>query len=223
MNTRNYRITQLLAISSRYALPWTWCSDYSALRHHISHFQASRTAAGNQNHIYPLPPSLFIQPSDQYSPSIRLKSFPLVSKSISTMPDRCPFCNIAATNPPAPFNEPPSESAAAGPISDASKTTAHMILSTEHVMAFLDIMPLTPGHVLVAPRRHYEMLGDMGVQAGQEVCVLLFLFLLTICLALVLPVLYFSSVFLFCSLLIPCIDGEMAPHHLKSCDENYLR
>ncbi|KAJ5892514.1 hypothetical protein N7504_009205 [Penicillium tannophilum] len=84
------------------------------------------------------------------------------------MPDRCPFCNIAATNPPAPFNEPPSESAAAGPISDASKTTAHMILSTEHVMAFLDIMPLTPGHVLVAPRRHYEMLGDMGVQAGQE-------------------------------------------------------
>lgn len=61
-------------------------------------------------------------------------------------------------------------------------------------MAFLDIMPLTPGHVLVAPRRHYEMLGDMGVQAGQEVCILLFLFLLTICLALVLPVLCFSSV-----------------------------
>lgn len=64
-------------------------------------------------------------------------------------------------------------------------------------MAFLDIMPLTPGHVLVAPRRHYEMLGDMGVQAGQEVCILLFLFLLTICLALLLLAFYFSSVF-FC-------------------------
>ncbi|KAJ6084003.1 hypothetical protein N7486_010803 [Penicillium sp. IBT 16267x] len=84
------------------------------------------------------------------------------------MPDRCPFCNIAATNPPAPFNEPPPDPTAADPISDASRTTAHMILSTEHVMAFLDIMPLTAGHVLVAPRRHYEMLGDLGVQAGQE-------------------------------------------------------
>jgi diadenosine tetraphosphate (Ap4A) HIT family hydrolase len=47
-----------------------------------------------------------------------------------------------------------------------------MILSTDHVLAFLDIMPLTRGHVLVAPRRHYEMLGDMGVEAGQEVCTL---------------------------------------------------
>lgn len=46
-----------------------------------------------------------------------------------------------------------------------------MILSTDHVLAFLDIMPLTRGHVLVAPRRHYEMLGDMGVEAGQEVCI----------------------------------------------------
>jgi diadenosine tetraphosphate (Ap4A) HIT family hydrolase len=47
-----------------------------------------------------------------------------------------------------------------------------MILSTDHVLAFLDIMPLTRGHVLVAPRRHYEMLGDLGVEAGQEVCIL---------------------------------------------------
>jgi diadenosine tetraphosphate (Ap4A) HIT family hydrolase len=37
-------------------------------------------------------------------------------------------------------------------------------------MAFLDIMPLTRGHVLVAPRHHYQMLGDLGVLAGQEVC-----------------------------------------------------
>lgn len=41
-------------------------------------------------------------------------------------------------------------------------------------MAFLDIMPLTRGHVLVAPRRHHEMLADLGVYAGQEVCVLCF-------------------------------------------------
>lgn len=140
------------------------------------------------------------------------------------MPDRCPFCNIAATNPPAPFNEPPSDAPAAGPISDPSKTTAHMILSTEHVMAFLDIMPLTPGHVLVAPRRHYEMLGDMGVQAGQEVCFVSF----------VDPPYHLSCTtftrivislcpFCFDILLNPCIDGKMASHHLKGCDENYLR
>lgn len=78
----------------------------------------------------------------------------------------CPFCNIAATTPPRPFNEPESKSEAPelGP-----EKTAHLILSTDHVLAFLDIMPLTRGHVLVAPRRHYEMLADMGVEAGQEV------------------------------------------------------
>jgi diadenosine tetraphosphate (Ap4A) HIT family hydrolase len=79
----------------------------------------------------------------------------------------CPFCNIAASNPPAPFNDPDSGSNLSEFPSDGS---AHLILSTEHVLAFLDIMPLTNGHVLIAPRRHYEKLGDMGVAAGQEVC-----------------------------------------------------
>jgi diadenosine tetraphosphate (Ap4A) HIT family hydrolase len=79
----------------------------------------------------------------------------------------CPFCNIAASNPPAPFNDPESGSSLSESTSDG---TAHLILSTEHVLAFLDIMPLTNGHVLIAPRRHYEKLGDMGVVAGQEVC-----------------------------------------------------
>ncbi|KAJ5905509.1 Hit family protein 1 [Penicillium subrubescens] len=77
----------------------------------------------------------------------------------------CPFCNIAASNPPAPFNDPESGSSLSESTSDG---TAHLILSTEHVLAFLDIMPLTNGHVLIAPRRHYEKLGDMGVVAGQE-------------------------------------------------------
>jgi diadenosine tetraphosphate (Ap4A) HIT family hydrolase len=79
----------------------------------------------------------------------------------------CPFCKIAASNPPAPFNDPKSGSSLSESASDG---TAHLILSTEHVLAFLDIMPLTNGHVLIAPRRHYEKLGDMGVAAGQEVC-----------------------------------------------------
>ncbi|KAF3388611.1 putative HIT-like protein [Penicillium rolfsii] len=77
----------------------------------------------------------------------------------------CPFCNIAASNPPAPFNNPESDSSLS---ESAVDETAHLILSTEHVLAFLDIMPLTNGHVLIAPRQHYEKLGDMGVAAGQE-------------------------------------------------------
>ncbi|KAJ5280989.1 hypothetical protein N7478_006361 [Penicillium angulare] len=84
------------------------------------------------------------------------------------MPERCAFCDIAATNPPASFSEHGPKTAVSAS-ADAPDPTAFMVLSTEHVMAFMDIMPLTRGHVLVAPRRHYEKLGDMGVLAGQEI------------------------------------------------------
>lgn len=84
----------------------------------------------------------------------------------------CPFCNIADTNPPIPLDNPENKTIHAESES-VSSSTAHMILSTDHVMAFLDIMPLTRGHVLVAPRKHYSMLGDLGVTAGQEVCLFL--------------------------------------------------
>ncbi|KAJ5899134.1 hypothetical protein N7495_003878 [Penicillium taxi] len=78
----------------------------------------------------------------------------------------CPFCNIANTNPPVNLKGlEPIESNSFEP----AKNTAHLILSTDHVLAFLDIMPLTRGHVLVISRKHYEMLGDMGVEAGQEI------------------------------------------------------
>lgn len=82
------------------------------------------------------------------------------------MSSRCPFCNIAATNAPIPIDQPELSPSPSG---SSAESTAHLILSTEHVLAFLDIMPLTRGHVLVTPRQHYEMLGEMGVQAGQEV------------------------------------------------------
>lgn len=38
-------------------------------------------------------------------------------------------------------------------------------------MAFLDIMPLTRGHVLVVTREHYETLGGVVVDIGREVSV----------------------------------------------------
>lgn len=77
----------------------------------------------------------------------------------------CPFCNIAAANP----SSPSGAAVHAEPFDPSVEGSAHCILSTDHVLAFLDIMPLTDGHVLVAPRQHYEKLGDMGVAAGQEV------------------------------------------------------
>ncbi|KAJ5544894.1 hypothetical protein N7461_007198 [Penicillium sp. DV-2018c] len=77
----------------------------------------------------------------------------------------CPFCSIASSYLPTPFDDPESNPVSTDP---DLMPLSHLILSTEHVLAFLDIMPLTRGHVLVAPRKHYQTLGDMSVQAGQE-------------------------------------------------------
>ncbi|KAE8133011.1 HIT-like domain-containing protein [Aspergillus pseudotamarii] len=95
----------------------------------------------------------------------------------------CPFCNIASTYPPipptafTPENTRPNlqdtNKSYTSPVplpdsSDPAQPTAHLILSTKHVLAFLDIMPLTRGHVLVIPRTHYEKIGDVDVQVSRE-------------------------------------------------------
>lgn len=41
------------------------------------------------------------------------------------------------------------------------EATAHVVLKTEHVVAFLDVRPLFPGHVLVIPRRHLQNLEEL--------------------------------------------------------------
>ncbi|KAE8325852.1 HIT-like domain-containing protein [Aspergillus sergii] len=98
-------------------------------------------------------------------------------------PSSCPFCNIASTYPPiypTTFtpenncpNSPNTKKPYTSPISlpdssDPTQPTAHLILSTKHVLAFLDIMPLTRGHVLVIPRTHYEKLGDVDIKVSRE-------------------------------------------------------
>ena len=35
-------------------------------------------------------------------------------------------------------------------------------------MAFLDIMPLSPGHLLVTTRKHYEKISDVGEEEARE-------------------------------------------------------
>ncbi|KAB8218782.1 HIT-like domain-containing protein [Aspergillus novoparasiticus] len=98
-------------------------------------------------------------------------------------PSSCPFCNIASTYPPIspttftpenncpnpPNTKKPYTSAISLPdSSDPTQPTAHLILSTKYVLAFLDIMPLTRGHVLVIPRTHYEKLGDVDIKVSRE-------------------------------------------------------
>jgi histidine triad (HIT) family protein len=39
--------------------------------------------------------------------------------------------------------------------------SAHVVLDDEVVLAFLDVRPLFPGHVLVVPRPHIETLTDL--------------------------------------------------------------
>lgn len=53
----------------------------------------------------------------------------------------CPFCSIIAGDP-----------------------TARVVLDDSMVVAFLDIRPLFPGHVLVVPRAHHETLADLPAE-----------------------------------------------------------
>jgi histidine triad (HIT) family protein len=43
----------------------------------------------------------------------------------------------------------------------AGDSPAHVVLEDDDVLAFLDIRPLFPGHVLVVPRVHVETLTDL--------------------------------------------------------------
>ena len=46
------------------------------------------------------------------------------------------------------------------------KASAHFVHQDDDVIAFLDVRPLFPGHVLVTPRAHHETLAESGTQAA---------------------------------------------------------
>jgi diadenosine tetraphosphate (Ap4A) HIT family hydrolase len=46
--------------------------------------------------------------------------------------------------------------------------SAFVVLSTPLCMAFLDIMPLSPGHLLVTTRRHHEKISDVSEEESRE-------------------------------------------------------
>ncbi len=102
----------------------------------------------------------------------------------------CPFCRIALARPPHPPtttipsretpqtpdpSDPSPSPATQQPLSpDLTDPPSYVVLSTPHVVAFLDIMPITRGHLLVATRRHVEKVTGMETLEGMEVSKLQF-------------------------------------------------
>ena len=64
----------------------------------------------------------------------------------------CPFCAISAAY--SPTHDVPT----------TKSDVAYCILSTPHVLAFLDYQPIERGHVLVTTRGHYEKLSDVPLE-----------------------------------------------------------
>ncbi|PWW76032.1 HIT-like protein, partial [Tuber magnatum] len=71
---------------------------------------------------------------------------------MSSEGEPCPFCLIATSYPPSapPYLPPP-------PATPPFPAT-HILLSAPHALAFLDIMPQSPAHLLLIPRSHHETL-----------------------------------------------------------------
>ncbi|KAM5453862.1 hypothetical protein MaudCBS49596_002486 [Microsporum audouinii] len=80
----------------------------------------------------------------------------------------CPFCDIASASAPFSPSSPPTSDEVCRQDALPGSPAAFPILSTKHVLAFLDIMPLTRGHILVIPRKHYRNMGDVGVHEARQ-------------------------------------------------------
>jgi diadenosine tetraphosphate (Ap4A) HIT family hydrolase len=91
-------------------------------------------------------------------------------------PISCPFCNIASAYPHSPSTSisPSSESSLLSCIPsnpDVTKVLPNccLVLSSPNVMAFLDIMPMTEGHLLVTCRPHRQKVADMSPEESSDV------------------------------------------------------
>lgn len=88
----------------------------------------------------------------------------------------CPFCTIADNFPPFSPTNPPNDHDHHE--TDPTKTTppAFVVLSTDTLIAFLDIMPLSRGHLLLCPRAHRPKLtdatGDEAAELGRYLQIL---------------------------------------------------
>ncbi|TID21646.1 Hit family protein 1 [Venturia nashicola] len=92
--------------------------------------------------------------------------------------ESCPFCTIANAYPSAATTSAPSTTQTVKQLQSAvpmrSEITkvspsCFLVLSAPSVMAFLDILPMTRGHLLVTVRGHREKVHDMGGGEAGEV------------------------------------------------------
>ncbi|KAF2691296.1 HIT-like protein [Lentithecium fluviatile CBS 122367] len=89
-------------------------------------------------------------------------------------PESCPFCNIAAAYPAlkVPLWSGGKELDGCVPLGDveSEKTSpaSFVVLASREVVAFLDILPMVGGHLLVATREHRVKVEDVGGEEGRE-------------------------------------------------------
>ncbi|CAO2650441.1 Nn.00g017330.m01.CDS01 [Neocucurbitaria sp. VM-36] len=92
-------------------------------------------------------------------------------------PDVCPFCNIAAAFPCPESSLWSSRTEDLGRCvpgeaeANYEKTSpsSFVVLRSRDVVAFLDILPMTGGHLLVTTRGHKVKVADMGAVESREI------------------------------------------------------
>ncbi|KAL1879675.1 hypothetical protein VTK73DRAFT_6850 [Phialemonium thermophilum] len=80
----------------------------------------------------------------------------------------CPFCVIAKTYQPFdPSNPPENSHEILRPEATSPGPATFILLSTPLLVAFLDILPLSTGHLLLCPRAHRPKLTDVTPEESQ--------------------------------------------------------
>jgi diadenosine tetraphosphate (Ap4A) HIT family hydrolase len=86
----------------------------------------------------------------------------------SSQPEgQCPFCAVVSTFEPFDPRSPPNGNSALLAPSSISPP-CFVVLSTPSVIAFLDILPLSRGHLLLCPRVHRPKLTDISESEAAE-------------------------------------------------------
>lgn len=49
------------------------------------------------------------------------------------------------------------------------KIPAEKVYENQHVLAFMDIAPANPGHLLIIPKQHYRNIFDMPTEVGSKI------------------------------------------------------
>jgi hypothetical protein len=79
----------------------------------------------------------------------------------------CPFCGISAAYPIAKVGNTSTSTTTntttSAYLPQILSPLAYCVLNTQHVLAFLDHMPITRGHILVTTRAHCEKLSDTSI------------------------------------------------------------